>query len=107
MRMPLSVFDTQIQNLSFRLHADTKLRHFALCSNNKRILKLTRWFNNESASKIINVDDFTLQLKCRLYCSDKLIVALLVSNLPYKMALFDLNNKSKLPNVDLRYDLLT
>jgi len=104
----ISIFSTEFNGETLQLESEPSLRKFSLKINGNISLKLIRWFGGSSVSKIIEIQGDYFQIRCKKLMGHRrlLVIGLYISNLPYKMALYDLSDKKELPMSQLRYDLM-
>ncbi len=102
------IFDTHYDGKCFQLYSDKTFKKFILYSEGKKVLRLNRWFGLGRLSKLFEENDAIFQLGYnRLkHANHLLVVTLFISSAPYKMALFDLDKRKKLPISNIRYDWL-
>jgi len=108
MKLPMKIFETHYDGKGFQLYSDSTFKKFILYIEGKRALNITRWFKRLTLSNTLEENGVSFQLGCnRLrHAEHLLVVTLFISNLPYKMALFDLENNKELPMSKIRYDWL-
>jgi hypothetical protein len=94
----INIFSTEFKGDTFQLESESSLRKFTLKRNGKHSIKLIRWFGENSVSKIAEIQDDYFQIRCKKIVGHKcvLVIGLYISNLPYKMALYDLGAKKQL-----------
>jgi len=108
MSHPINSFSTEFNGETLQLESESSLRKFTLNINGNNSLKLIRWFGVSSVSKIIEIQGDYFQIRCKKLMGHRclLVIGLYISNLPYKIALYDLGDKKELPMSQLPSDLL-